>query len=241
MAGARALKLPRPLGEWWLYFAIGFALVFWGFWPSFFAVLQSTQLPHLIHGFSATCWMILGIVQASLIKFRKRAWHRKLGYSALVLAPIVVLSGLRVLQINTLRTDAAKIMVRREFLYIDLTGLVLFSLFLGLAIAAARRRDFPLHLRLMACTVLIPMEAAIERVLGNTMPSLFPGLEGELQGGLVFMEVVLVVLIAGELKWRQLRWPFPTLLAYYLVMHATKGWVAASPAWAAFGRWYGSL
>lgn len=241
MAGARALKIPRPLSEWWLYFAIGFGLVFWGFWPSFFAVLQSTQLPHLIHGFSATAWLILGIVQASLIKLRKRAWHRRVGYAALVLAPILVLSGLRVLQINALRDDPAKAMVRREFLYLDLTGLLLFSLFLGLAIAAARRRDFPLHLRLMACTALIPLEAALERILGNTMPSLFPDFEASLQGALVVMEAILVVLIAGELKWRQLRWPFPTLLAYYLFVHATMGPLTATPAFAAFGRWYGNL
>jgi len=79
MAGTRALKIPKPLGEWWLYFAVGFALVFTGFWPSFFAILQTTEWPHLIHGFSATAWMILGVVQAGLIKFRKRAWHRALG------------------------------------------------------------------------------------------------------------------------------------------------------------------
>lgn len=241
MAGARALRIPSPLSEWWLYFALGFGLVFWGFWPSFFAVLQTTEFAHLVHGFSATAWMLLGILQASLIKLRKRNWHRRLGYAALPLAALVVLSGLKILQINQLRTDVDKMFVRREFLYLDLSGLVLFSLFLGLAIAAARRRDFTLHLRLMGCTTLIPLEAAVERILGNTMPERFPGLEPSLHGALVFMEILLALLIAGEVKWRKLRWPFPALLGYYLFCHATMAAVAASPRFAAFGKWYASL
>jgi len=142
---------------------------------------------------------------------------------------------------NAFRLDPEKFMVRRKFLYLDLTGLMLFSLFVVLAVLAARRRDFALHLRLMACTTLIPMEAAIERLLGNTMPARFPDFEASLQGALFFMEAVLVGLIIGERSWRTVRWPFPTLLAYYLFMHVTMGWVIAQPWFQAFGFWFGNL
>ncbi len=50
---------------------------------------------------------------------------------------------------------------------IDLTALVLFCVFLWLAIKAARRRDIPLHLRLMAYTAILPLEAALERTYLN--------------------------------------------------------------------------
>jgi len=86
-----------------------------------------------------------------------------------------------------------------KFFYLDLTGLVLFCVFLGLAIKAARRRDIALHLRLIACTAIIPLEAAI---------------------------VVLAVLVAGEWWYGRSRWPLGALLAYYLIMMFTTDVIA---------------
>lgn len=234
MATARVARLPKLFSEWWLFFAVAFALAFAGFWPSFFAALSSTQLPHLIHGFSATAWMLLPIGQAWLIKTRRRSWHRRVGWASLALAPVVVLSGLRVLQIFTLRNVEDFQARLFKFVYLDLTGLFLFCVFLGLAIRAARRRDYPLHLRLIACTALIPLEAAIERLLVNSVPSLVPNFDVALSGALIFMEVTLVGLIIGEFAWRRIRWPFPFLLAYYFLMHATVTAVAHNQSFQSF-------
>jgi hypothetical protein len=234
MATVRSVRPPKLLFQWWLYFLLAFALTFAGFWPSFFAALSSNQVPHLIHGFSSTAWMLLPIGQAWLIKTRRRVWHRRIGYASLALAPIVVLSGLYILQIFTLR-NVEDFQVRRfKFVYLDLTGLFLFCVFLALAMWAARRRDYPLHLRLIACTAIIPLEAAIERLLINTVPSLVPNFDAGLYAALMFLEVTLVALIVGELIWRRLRWPFPFLLAYYVLMHATVAPVANNEAFQSF-------
>lgn len=234
MVTSRAARLPKPFTEWWIYFVVAFGLAFIGFWPSFFSALSTTKAPHLIHGFSATAWMLLPILQAWMIKTRRRAWHRTIGWASLALAPVVVLSALRILQLFALR-NVADFQVRRfKFEFLDMTGIFLFCVFLALAIQAARKRDFPLHLRLIACTALIPLEAAVERLLVNSVPCWVPNFEVALQGALIFMELTLVVIIAGELFWRRLRWPFPFLLAYYVVMHVTVSPVANSPAFQTF-------
>ena len=233
--------LPRPLHQWSLYFVVAFSIVFAGFWPNFFAALATNRVPHLVHGFSATAWMLLPVVQSWLIRTRRRAWHRTLGYASLVLAPVVVLSGLYILQLFTLRNLADFQLRRFKFVYLDLTGLLLFSLFVALAMFAARRRDYALHLRLVAASALIPMEAVVERLLINVMPRVVPNFEAALYAALIFMEIVLVLLVAGELRWRRLRWPYPLLLGYYVFVYLTVELVAASPAFQrfawAFARW----
>lgn len=176
--------------------------------------------------------MILPIVQAWLIKTRQRASHSRLGYASL--APVVVVSGFYILQLFTLRNVADFQLRRFKFVYLDLTGLALFSIFIAMGVGAARRRDYPLHLRLVACSALIPMEAAVARLLINAMPGLVPNFEAALRAALIFMEVVLVLLIAGEVWWRRLRWPFPFLLGYYLFVHLTVDTVATSPVFQRF-------
>lgn len=234
MATRRAVQPPWLLSQWWLYFALAFVLTFAGFWPSFFAALTSSQVPHLVHGFSATAWMLLPIGQAWLIKTRRRKVHRWTGYASLALAVLVVVSGLYILQIFTLR-NVEDFQVRRfKFVYLDLTGLFLFCVFLGLAIWAARKRDYALHLRLIACTAFIPLEAAIERLLINSVPFLVPNFDAALYAALIFLELTLIALIIGELIWKRLRWPFPLLLGYYLVMHATVTPVANNEAFQSF-------
>jgi hypothetical protein len=64
--------------------------------------------------------------------------------------------------------------LREKLVYLDLTGLVLFCLALGAAIWSARNRDIGLHVRLLACTALIPLEAALERLLMSLFPLLVP-------------------------------------------------------------------
>ncbi len=120
----------------------------------------------IIHGLSAIAWMLLTIIQARLIKSGWRKYHRTVGYFSLILAAVVVVSGLQVLQTMILKEGGMVDGVPStaiKFFYIDMTALTLFCVFLWLAIKAARRRDIALHLRLMACTAIIPLEAA-----GNT-------------------------------------------------------------------------
>jgi hypothetical protein len=230
----------RYFYEWRAYFAAAFVLAAAGFWPSFFANLPNTDWPHLLHGTSATLWMLLPIGQAWLIKSRKRRLHRIFGYAMLPLAGAVVLTAINIIHIMLRKNTTGFDPMRAEFAFLDLTGLVLFLTFLALGIRAARHRDIGLHLRLMACTALIPLEAAIERLFANLAPKFVPDSETALAAALWTMIGILVVLTAAETLQRRMRWPFPTLLAYYLLMHAAVGSLAAMTWFRQLATWLGS-
>ena len=157
--------LPGWVQHWWAWFAAAFLVTFVSFWPSFFSAISNAASHILIHGLSATAWMLLTVAQALLINSRLRNIHRKLGYVSITLAAIVVVSGLWVLKTMMLGDNGPAtegFALSLKFFYLDVTGLALFCIFLGLAIRAARQRDIALHLRLIACTAIIPLEAVLE-------------------------------------------------------------------------------
>ena len=136
----------------------------------------------------------------------------RVGYFSLSLAALLELSGLQVLQNHALgRAIAALLSIK--FFYIDCTALVLSCVFLGLAIKAARRRDIPLHLRLMACTAIIPLEAALERTYIYGTPNLVPSFDVALYASVVTLIVITAALKVSEWRYGRSRWPFPGLLA----------------------------
>ena len=230
-------SLPRWSQQWWVWFAAIFALTFVSFWPSFFSAIVNVETHIIIHGISAIAWMLLTVIQASLIKSRWRRYHRTVGYASLTLAAILVLSGLQVIQ-TMLFGDSGTAdgipLLAIKFFYIDFTALVLFCVFLWLAIKAARRRDIALHLRLMACTAIIPLEAALERTYIYGTPSLVPNFDVALYASVVTLIVLTAGLVAAEWRYGRLRWPFAALLAYYVVTLLTTDVIAGS-------EWFNSL
>ncbi len=227
----------------WLWFAAALALAVFGFWPSFFAALDSARSHILVHGISATLWMTLPILQGLLVLKRNRALHRKLGYASLALAAIVVFSGLRVIQTMVLGDGGggAPTLVVYKFVLLDLTGIVLFVIFLAMAIRSAQRKDFGMHLRLMACTALIPLEAANERTAILLLPEIVPNFSVALYAALLSMEALCLALIVAEWRFDRIRWPFAFMLGYYGLMHVIATPVALDPQFQAFSHWYAQL
>lgn len=225
----------------WPWFAIALAATAFGFWPSFFSNLASVRTVIIVHGISATLWMTLTAVQAWLIATRRRAVHRSVGYASLALATVVVLSGFRVVQTMILTNGNDGDLVGFKFVLLDLTGMILFVVFLALAIRSARSRDIGLHLRLMACTAIIPLEAANERTAILLFPDLVPDFSVGLYAALISMEIICVALIIAERRFDRVRWPLPFMLGYYLVMHVIATPVALSSQFQAFSYWYARL
>ena len=231
--------LPRWSQQWWVWFTAIFAITFISFWPSFFSAIVNVETHIVIHGISAIAWMLLTVIQASLIKSGWRKHHRTVGYFSLSLAAILVLSGLQVLQTMLLGEQAALLSIK--FFYIDFTALVLFCVFLGLAIKAARRRDIPLHLRLMACTAIIPLEAALERTYIYGTPNLVPSFDVALYASVVTLIVITAALVVSEWWYGRSRWPFPALLAYFVIMLLTTDIVARAEWFKALAISYANI
>jgi len=230
-------RLPRWSQQWWIWFTAIFAITFVSFWPSFFSAIVNIESHIVIHGISAIAWMLLTIIQALSINSGWRKHHRTVGYVSLTLAATLVLSGLWVIQ-TMLYGDSGTadgiVLLSIKFFYIDFTALVLFCVFLGLAIKAARRRDIPLHLRLMTCTAILPLEAALERTYIYGTPSLVPNFDVALYASVVTLIVLSAVLVVLERWYGRSRWPFPVLLAYFVIMLLTTDIIART-------EWFNSL
>jgi uncharacterized membrane protein len=237
-------SLPRWSQQWWIWFTAIFAITFVSFWPSFFSAIVNIETHIVIHAISAIAWMLLTIIQALLIKSGWRRHHRTLGYISISLAAVLVLSGLQVIQ-TMLFGDSGTAdgipLLSIKFFYIDFTALVLFCVFLGLAIKAARRRDIPLHLRLMTCTAIIPLEAALERTYIYGTPSLVPNFDVALYASVVTLIVFTAVLVASERWYGRSRWPFPVLLAYFVIMLLTTDIIARAEWFNSLAIWYANI
>ena len=222
-------ELPHWLQHWWLWFALLFAITFAIFWPSFFSAITNVDLPIVIHGLSATGWMLLTVFQALMIRSRKRKAHHLIGYSSLILAIVLVASALVMEREMILRdgTDTlGEPLLSLKFFYNDIGALVLFCLFLGLAILAARRRDIPMHLRYIACTAFMPLVPALERAF--LALDLTPDWTSALHASLATLAGVTAVITFVEWRYRRLRWPFPGLFGYYLLMYLTTDLYAST-------------
>ena len=220
---------PRWMQQWWLWFFVLFAITLAIFWSKFIVGMNEHNLAVIVHGISAIGWMLLTVVQALLIKSRRRKSHRTIGYSSIVLAIIVVITALQMERQGIQRDGADAIgesLLAIKFLYNDVTGLILFCLFFVLAIFAARRKDIPLHLRMIACTAIIPFMPALIRLFPRIMPTTVPDFTTSLLVSQIALFSICLTLILAEYRYSRLRWPFVSLLLYYVFMIFTTDLVA---------------
>lgn len=222
----------------WPIFAVALALTVSGFWPEFFSKLPSTPLPHHVHGWSATAWMLLPLVQYALLRRGERRLHRLVGYASLVLAAVVAASGVYVVRMMAFTNITSFRLASVKFVWLDLTGIALFGVYVAAAISAARRRDVRLHVATLVASAFIPLEAALERVFVYGLPSLVPDFDAGLYASLIVLEVACAALLLVEWRSGRVRWPIPALLCYYLFMHATLTPLATSERFQQFSDWF---
>lgn len=128
-----------------------------------------------------------------------------------------------------------------KFFYLDLTGLIMFCIFLWFAVKAARKRDIALHLRLITCTAIIPLEAVFERTFIYGTPTLVPNFDVALVASMITLFILCIGLIAAEWWYRRLRWPFTILFGYYLIMALTTDMIARTGWFNAFAVYYANI
>jgi hypothetical protein len=159
---------PRPLKRWFfpaMSLAVA-ATVFTGFAATFY--LRGRGLPPLaplllVHGLVFTLWVLLFILQSTLIATRRVALHRRLGWCGAVLALAMV--GLGTLAaVTSLRLGRAPIpgLDPRSFFVVPMGDLAMFSLFVGAGIGFRRSGEH--HRRLMLLASLSIIGAAIARI-----------------------------------------------------------------------------
>lgn len=140
--------------------------VFVGFAPTYYLKAQfgTPELPPLrhFHGALFTAWILLFVVQTTLIAARRTPVHRRLGVAGGILAATMVVVG-AVTAIDAAGRGAAPTGVPPlAFLAIPLADMTTFGLLIGAALYYRRRTDT--HKRLMLLATISLLTAAIARL-----------------------------------------------------------------------------
>ena len=134
------------------------------------------RIVHL-HGIVMTAWVMLFIVQISLVARRRTRIHQRLGIIGGVLATLVVVVGILTALYAAAR-DAGPGPPALSFLIIPIGDMLIFSLLIGLALYYRRKRD--VHKRLMLLAAINLLTPAIARIplsfITNGGPLAFFGL-----------------------------------------------------------------
>jgi hypothetical protein len=142
-------------------------VVFVGFAPSYY-LRDSDQLLPLptylrVHGLVFTMWMVLCIVQTSLVAARQTDVHRAVGWVTAALAVVMVMVGTAagILSMRV-QVEAGYGQQARAFLTTPLFSMMVFAGFVAAAIV--RRRDAQTHKRLMLLATMSILDAAVARL-----------------------------------------------------------------------------
>ncbi len=171
------------------------AVVFIGFSPTYFrAGFLSAPLPSPIlhfHGALFTVWMLLYLVQSTLISARRVAWHRSLGTVAFCLTPIMIVLGV----IAALDALNRKVSIGgldpAISMAIPLLGIVWFTVLI--AASWKTRRNPASHKRLVMLSTISLADAALGRFPWDRM-GLSPA-----QGAVAGLGLLILLLIAWDL------------------------------------------
>ncbi len=220
------------------FFVIALAITVAGFWPSFFGVLAEVTRTDLLHGWSATGWLCLTVIQAALIGGDRRGVHRALGYLSVALALLVVFTGFGAVQNQTMRTLDETQRYLFMFNVSNLLQLTTFTVFLGLGIVAARRGAITHHMRFMMGTSLIVLPPPFERLWVNWAPALVPDYDVAFYASLLTVELILATLVIVEWRRGRIYPQFPAIMALFALILLIAKPVAEAPWFQSFSYWF---
>lgn len=207
--------------------------VYIGFSPTYFqAGMLRAPLPSPIlhvHGAVFTLWMLLFVVQVSLISARRVKWHRSLGIAAFCLPPIMIVLGViaaidalhRRVQIGPLDPSVSAA--------IPLIGIVGFTIVIYASWRARRKPDA--HKRLVLIATMGLVSAAFGRFPWGRIG--FPPAAGAVTGlGLLILLLLIYELTTLHRIHRSTLWAAP--LTFASVAFAVP--IGMTPAWHGFAE-----
>jgi hypothetical protein len=138
------------------------AATFVGFAPTYYlgGYFEAPALKPFVHVHAAlfTVWVVLLLTQALLIRGGRFTQHRQLGKAAVLIAIAMVVTGIMVVLGKPRPT-----VLGRAFIFTPLVSLLLFPIFIGVALRF--RRDAATHKRLMLLATALVLGAVMSRIL----------------------------------------------------------------------------
>lgn len=141
------------------------ATVLFGFTKTYFgAGMVMAPLPNLlihVHGAAFTLWMVLLVVQTTLISTRHVKWHMQLGVAGFCLSVAMVVLGL-LAAVDAMRRGSGPLGLDAvSFFVIPVSGMLQFSVLVFFAYRL--RRVAEAHKRLITIATIAIMDAAVGR------------------------------------------------------------------------------
>jgi hypothetical protein len=119
----------------------------------------------IVHGISMTGWVILFLVQSFLIAARRHRLHMRLGWFAVVLAALILVSGFW-FNLASFRLAPPDFVLwtltMKQFMVLGFYTLLMFAAFVGVGVLYRRRPE--IHRPMMLLATLSTMTPAIARI-----------------------------------------------------------------------------
>jgi len=173
-------------------------IVLVGFAPSYF--LQGAVFAHLpsllvhLHGAVFSTWIILFVIQTSLVATGHIRFHRKLGVLGAVIAALMVILGV-LAPFGTLRRGAVlpSFFTPASFLIANVIGILIFGAFV--AVAIWKRNNAKVHKRIMFIANVMLMPPALGRMpFMDAHPYLI---------GMIPLGMILALFVFDLFTWRR--------------------------------------
>lgn len=209
--------------------------VFAGFAPTYFLRSFSTQpslkpLVHL-HGAIFTSWVVLFVVQATLVATRRVAIHRRLGILGGVIAVMMVVVGAVTAVAAARNGQAPPGLPPLVFLVVPLGDLLVFATLVTAAIVCRRKSE--IHRRLMLLTMLALLTPAIARLPFIPMnPLAFFGATDAF---------IIVFLIYDRMTRSRVNRALAAGAAFVVISQPLRLLLGGTAAWMTFAKWVTSL
>lgn len=171
------------------------------FWKSYFGIInnlpETATLKIHAHTSIMLLWLLMLLIQASLIKTKRFKLHRWIGRTSFIIAPLLIWMGLVLIHevFNRMPGDVP-IETARLNVY-SFGQLIAFIVTWGLAIWYHKRTE--LHMRFMISTAFAAGTAIVFRIFFFWIPN-FNTVGAALTGSWILMTILLLVLIFFDWK-----------------------------------------
>lgn len=199
-----------------------------GFFPTFFSRLGEVDVAHLVHGWTMTGWLVVVLVQATLIRQRQYRAHRILGWSSVALFALMFASSVQMVVIMLSGKTGLPFPMAKFFAWTDLVNMPLLLFLFGGAIYW--RKDRHLHSRLIATTVLTSIVPALARMFNILIWRSLEGLYLAMHPTYILILAVLGAAIWVDRRNGVLRWPLPLVFGWFVLDYVSL-WPVATSQW----------
>jgi len=230
--------ITRRRRERWFYVGMSIAVVitvFAGFGPTYYLRPYFTPTPLIpllhLHGIVFTSWILLFVIQTSLVAAHRTDIHRRLGILGGVIAVMMIVVGTTTAIIRAkLGVSPVPGVPLLSFLVIPLGDMLVFSILVGLGFYYRRRPD--VHKRLMLLATISILAAAIARLpfafIQQVGPLAFFGLTDAL---------VVVCVLYDLVTLRRIHRASALAGLLIIVSHPLRMMIGGTNAWLSFATW----